>query len=186
MESSKFRKLECPDKMALRRGIQIGQVATDAAAASLDRQCKDTACKVFKILSEKHGNRIQGQKKLNITQIPGGIGACEPDGSLWFWDGTLIASFEAKKQQDAGNAIERWYKNNYICRLINPNVSYVTFARGEGAKIGGVIHKALAVAHLDGFDKFVPKKNSCWMKPDGFSDEEIESHMMNVLTSLCV
>lgn len=167
-------------KMA-RRGIQIGQVATDQFAAKLDNQCKTLSCKVLEVLKVKHGDRIQLQKKLNKTQIPGGIGACAPDGSLWFWDGTLIAAFEAKKQQNKGNAIERWHKNNDICRLVNPSMSYVTFACGEGAVMGGVIHKAIAFKHLDGFDKYVPGKNSCWMKPDGFADEDVEKTMMEVL-----
>lgn len=169
-----------------RRGIQIGQVATDAVAAKLDNQCKTISCKVLDTLKAKHGDRIRLQKKLNKTQIPGGVGACAPDGSLWFWDDKLVAAFEAKKQQNRGNAIERWYKNNFICRAVNPSVSYVTFACGEGAVVGGVIHKALAVAHLDGFDKYVAGKNSCWMKPEGFSDEEVERMMLEVLTSLCV
>jgi len=172
--------------MPRRRGIQLGQVATDAAAAALDNQCKTIACKVFKTLSERYGDRIKLQKKLTTAQIPGGIGACAPDGSLWFWDGKLVATFEAKKQQNRGNAIERWFKNNFICRAVNPDVSYVTFACGEGAKIGGVIHKALAVAHPAGFDTYIAKGNSCWMKPEGFTDEDIEMYMMNVLTSLCV
>lgn len=167
--------------MARRRGIQIGQVATDAQAARMDKQCKTISCKVYGILSAKYGERLTQQKKLLQTQIPGGIGACEPDGTVWFWDGSLIASFEAKKQQNKGNAIERWYKNNYICRLMNPDVSYITFACGEGAKFGGVIHKALAVAHPKGFNTYFPKANSCWMKTDGFSDEEIEKIMTDVL-----
>lgn len=167
-------------KMA-RRGIQLGQVATDEFAAKLDNQCKTISCKVLETLRSTHGDKIQLQKKLKQTQIPGGIGACAPDGSLWFWNGTLIAAFEAKKQQNAGNAIERWYKNNFICRTLNPKLSYVTFACGEGAVVGGVIHKALAVAHLSGFDTYVAGSNTCWMKPDGFSYEEVESKMMEVL-----
>ncbi len=172
--------------MEKHRGIQPGQVATDAAAAALDNQCKTIACKVFKTLSERHGDRIQVQKKLKPSQIPGGIGACAPDGSVWFWDGKLIATFEAKKQQNRGNAIERWFKNNFICRAVNPDVSYITFTCGEGAVVGGVIHKTLAVAHPSGFNVYTPKGNSCWMKPEGFTDEEIEAHMMTVITSLCV
>jgi hypothetical protein len=165
------------------RGIQPGQCATDALAGKLDTQCKETARRVLAHLKAKHGNQITMEKKLNKDQIPGGSGACAPDGSLWFYRGTLIAAFEAKKQQNAGNAIERWYKNNFICRAINPNVSYVTFACGEGAVVGGVMHKALAVAHLDGFDKLVPKKNSCFMSPQGFPEEEIERIMIETITS---
>jgi hypothetical protein len=164
-----------------RRGIQLGQVATDKDAAKLDNQCKTSITKVYEALKEKYKGDIQFQKKLAKDQIPGGVGACAPDGSLWFWKGTLIAAFEAKKQQNRGNAIERWHKNHALCRMINPKVSYVTFACGEGAVVGGVIHKAIAFQHLDGFDKYVPGKNSCWMKPDGFKDEEIENIMVQVI-----
>lgn len=164
-----------------RRGIQPGQVATDDASRKLDNQCKRIACKVLAALQAKHGSRITTQKKLTPAQIPGGLGACEPDGSLWFLDGKLIAAFEAKKQQNRGNAIERWHKNNGLCRDINPNISYVTFACGGGAVRGGVIPKAIAFRHLGGFNTYVPGGNSCWMKPDGFTDEEVEAIMMQVL-----
>ena len=163
------------------RGIQIGQVATDAVAAKLDKQCKTISKKVFDTLKVKYGDKIKFQVKLTKAQVPGGIGACAPDGSLWFWDGKLIAAFEAKKQQNKGNAIERWHKNHSMCRIINPKVSYITFACGEGAVVGGTIHKAIAFQHLNGFDKYVPGENSCWMKPSGFEDEEIEKIMLEVI-----
>ena len=163
------------------RGIQLGQNATDAVASLMDNQCKNISIKLFNILKTKYGTDIDVQKKLKQDQIPGGIGACAPDGSLWFWKGTLIAAFEAKKQQNAGNAIERWYKNNFICRTLNQDMSYVTFTCGEGAVVGGVMHKALAVAHLGGFDAYTPRKNSCFMKPLGFTDEEVEAIMLQVL-----
>lgn len=164
-----------------RKGIQIGQVATDEHAAKLDNQCKTLTTKVFESLQAKYKDKIKFQKKLKKDQIPGGVGACAPDGSLWFWEGKLIAAFEAKKQQNRGNAIERWHKNHSMCRVINPEVSYITFACGEGAVVGGVIHKAIAFQHLEGFDKYNPGKNSCWMKPSGFSDEEIEKVMLQVI-----
>lgn len=68
-----------------------------------------------------------------------------------------------------------------MCRDVNPEVSYVTFACGGGATKGGVIPKALAFKHLDGFNVYIPKKNSCWMKPEGFTDAEVESIMLQVL-----
>jgi hypothetical protein len=182
MDSYPLPRVDCPQQFKMaRRGIQIGQVATDLSAAKLDNQCKTISCKVLDALKAKYGDTLRLQKKLTKSQIPGGVGACAPDGSLWFWNGTLIAAFEAKKQQNRGNAIERWYKNNFICRSVNPQMSYVTFACGEGAVVGGVIHKALAVAHLAGFDTYVAGANTCWMKPDGFTDEEVERKMMDVL-----
>ena len=160
----------------MRGGIQPGTCATDEMARKLDVSCKtlkESLCEDFPLLTM--------QKKLTHDQIRGGVGACEPDGGLWFRGGVLVAAFEAKKQGWGGNAIERWFKNQYICRLINPKVSYVTFAVGEGAQPGGSIHKALHVAHPDGFDKFVKGGNSCFMQVEGFDDTEIAKIMRKVL-----
>lgn len=159
-------------------GIQKGMVATDTQARKLDNQCK--------FLKEELASQfptLTMQRKLRQDQIPSGVGACEPDGGVWFKDGELFAIFEAKKQQDRGNAIERWFKNNYIARAINPNVHYITFAVGQGASNNGVITKALNIAHMDGFDTFVPNKNSCFRQVEGFTDEEIRTIMIEVLNS---
>ena len=113
-------------------GIQPGMVATDSRALKLDKQCKQQKQNLYEELKVLYPD-LKLQKKLTKDQIPGGKGACEPDGGAWFYRGVLIAVFEGKKQQDRGNAIERWFKNNYICRKVNQNVSYVTFCTGEGA-----------------------------------------------------
>ena len=159
-------------------GIQNGTVATDARARKLDNYCKELRESVFANFKSED---LTVQKKMNQTQIPGGIGACEPDGGAWFYKGILIAVFEGKKQQNRGNAIERWFKNNFICRSINPQVSYVTFATGEGAKPDGVIGKALNIAHLNGFNKYVPGGNSCFMNTDTIDKEEMNGIMHEVI-----
>ena len=159
-------------------GIQNGTVATDARARKLDNYCKELRESVFANFKSED---LTVQKKLNQDQIPGGIGACEPDGGAWFYKGILIAVFEGKKQQNRGNAIERWFKNNFICRSINPQVSYVTFATGEGAKANGTIGKALNIAHLNGFDKYVPGGNSCYLNPDTINKEEMRGIMHEVI-----
>ena len=159
-------------------GIQNGTVATDARARKMDNYCKELRESVFANFKSKD---LTVQKKLNQTQIPGGIGACEPDGGAWFYKGILIAVFEGKKQQNRGNAIERWFKNQYICRSINPQVSYVTFATGGGAKANGTIGKALNIAHLNGFNKYVPGGNSCFMNEDTIDKDEMNGIMHEVI-----
>ena len=171
-------------------GIQKGTVATDARARKLDEQCKHLKYDVFSELKKIYP-QLTMQKKLRKDQIPGGIGACEPDGAAWFFNDVLIAVFEGKKQQDAGNAIERWFKNNYICRKINPDVSYVTFCTGEGAyrfwdkMLGrltyGQIVKALNVAHLEGFNQYNPGENSAFLSTDCFEKEFLRSTMIEVI-----
>ena len=162
-------------------GIQKGMVATDARARKLDDQCKQVKSIVYGVLKNTYPELIL-QRKLTQEQIPGGVGGCEPDGGVWFYRGVLIAVFEGKKQQDRGNAIDRWFKNNYICRLINPQVSYITFCTGEGAHVDGSIGKTLNVAHLSGFNKYNPGENSASLNIDGFTKEEISDIMFEVIT----
>ena len=163
-------------------GIQNGTVATDARARKLDEQCKNQKDDVYVELKKIYPE-LTLQKKLTKGQIPGLKGACEPDGGAWFYRGVLIAVFEGKKQQDRGNAIERWFKNNYICRSIRPDMSYVTFCTGEGAYEDGTIGKALNVAHLDGFNQYNPGANSAYLTtdPDGFTKEFINATMIEVV-----
>jgi hypothetical protein len=174
-------------------GIQKGTVATDARARKLDEQCKHLMQDVYSVLKKIYP-KLTVQKKLTKAQIPGEIGACAPDGGAWFYDGVLISVFEGKKQQDAGNAIERWFKNNFICRKINPEVSYVTFCTGEGAFMNwtekegsdelmtyGQIVKALNVAHLNGFNQYNPGDNSAFLSTDCFTKEFINAIMIEVI-----
>jgi hypothetical protein len=172
-------------------GIQNGTVATDARARKLDDQCKNLKDEVYTELRKIYPKLIL-QKKLTQEQIPGGIGACEPDGGAWFYDNVLIVVVEGKKQQDRGNAIERWFKNNYICRLISPQVSYVTFCTGEGAYrfwdklLGrltyGQIVKALNVSHLLGFNQYNPGNNSAFLSTDCFTKQFINDIMIEVIS----
>jgi len=163
-------------------GIQPGTVATDAHARKLDGQCKKLKKSLYEELNQVYPDLVM-QRKLTKNQIPGGKGACEPDGGAWFYRGLLIAVFEGKKQQNKGNAVERWFKNNFICRKINPNVSYVTFCIGEGAYDDGQIGKALNVAHLEGgFDRYNPGDNSAFLRTDGFTEDQLYAIMKEVIT----
>jgi hypothetical protein len=155
-------------------GIQKGTVATDTVAKKLDVQCKTIKESIF-----VEGLRVQ--RKIRQDQIPGGIGACEPDGGAWFKDSKLVAVFEGKKQGMRGNAIERWFKNNFVCRRINPDVCYVTFCVGEGAGDGEVLRKTLNIAHLEGTNQFNPNNNSVYYSEDGFSEKFIRNVMQKVL-----
>jgi len=162
-------------------GIQTGTVATDARARKLDEQCKHVKKTILPIISAVYPG-VTMQRKLTKEQIPGGKGACEPDGGAWFYKSKLIAVFEGKKQQDRGNAIERWFKNNYICHKINPFVSYVTFCTGEGAYVDGTIGKTLHVAHLAGVNQYNPGDNSVFYNTDCFTREFISDTMLEVLS----
>lgn len=162
-----------------RGGIQKGTIATDAAALRLDKQCKYIRDVLAAELSSEYGSRLVLKKTLKGTSDRCG---CSPDGGLWYYDGVLIAAFEGKKQGSGGNAIERWYKNQYICRTItNPKVSYTTFAIGSGATTSTPIGRTLVWAHEVGFNVSNTFGNSCYMKPEGFTDAEVYSIMRSTI-----
>lgn len=167
-----------------RGGIQKGTMAWDAVSLALDKQID----KIAKELSKDPNVVANGytfQKKLKKEQIPGRIGSCQPDGGVWFKDGKLIAAFEAKKQGKSGNAIERWYKNAFILRTLNPLVNYVTFSCGAGASINTPIGKTLAIAVFENgqhyFNEFREGKNSVYMNVDGYTDNEVRIIMRKAL-----
>lgn len=178
-------------KVRKARGIQKGTMAWDEHSLALNSQVSRIAKKL------KDDPQI---KKAGITYKPklpsnlvAGMAGCAPDGGIWFKNGELIAAFEAKKQGNRGNAIERWWKNAALLRELNQSLSYVTFAVGEGATSSGPIGKTLArgvrsLKQSNGrlkltveFDKMRIGKNSVFMKPSGFTDNEIESIMKKVL-----
>lgn len=164
-------------------GIPKGVCATDKHARELDDGCKSCAQEVFASLTVKYGNSLTFKKKLDKSEIPGNVGACQPDGGLWYFENKLIAAFEAKKQGNGGNAIERWFKNNFICRMIAPKVSYVTFGIGPGACENGVIPKCLAVAHLNGLNELHPEANSLFLSKNGFTGDQIKAIMIQTIVT---
>lgn len=164
-------------------GIPKGVCATDSYARELDDGCKSCSLEVYDLLSKDYNGDLTFKKKLSKEEIPGGVGACQPDGGLWYYKGKLIAAFEAKKQGNGGNAIERWFKNNFICRTISPEISYVTFGIGPGACEDGVIPKCLSVAHLDGFNQLHSQKNSLFLSVKGFTTDEIKAIMIDTIVS---
>jgi hypothetical protein len=158
-----------------RGGIQPGTTAFDEESKAMDDNAKNAAEIAFMLLEVQYPG-LKFQKKLNQTQIPGGVGSCAPDAGVWFYNDQLIAAFESKKQGAKGNAIERWFKNNFIVRAINPNATYVTFASGEGVVAGNPIHRILHIAHQGCYgvmNEVQVGVNNLHCKVDGFSVEEM-------------
>ena len=121
------------------KGLQKGHNgAMDTAAKTIDSNLRIIRDDLLKELSID--KRLSMKKRIGNGSSKT---SCQPDGGAWYYDDVLIAVFEAKKQGDIGNAIERWYKNEYVCRKINKDVSYVTFCCGEGAYENGTIGKTL-------------------------------------------
>jgi hypothetical protein len=160
-----------------RGGIQLGTTAFDALSKKMDNNAKKAAQVAFELLQVKYPE-LTFQKKLNKSQIPGGIGSCAPDGGVWFYNGRVIAVFESKKQNDKGNAIERWYKNHFIIRAISATATYVTFASGKGVIVGNPIHRILHITHHGVYGTINEVKAQCnnlHCNTDGFSVEEMVS-----------
>lgn len=182
-EKEKIMQTEVSTKV-FKGGIQKGTMAWDATSLALDKQVSRLA----KELSTDPAVIAAGytfQKKLKKNQIPGNIGACAPDGGLWFKNGVVIAAFEAKKQGKGGNAIERWYKNAFILRTLNPTVNYVTFTCGKGATMDTPIGKTLALSVYENgkhnFNEYREGKNSVFMNVNGYTDDDIRAIMRKAL-----
>ena len=167
------------------RGIQQGTEAGSVESKQLDGSVRRVAEAIARVQTQYYyesGHRNLGDTFLTETreraQLPelsnrGIRSGCVPDGGMWFTgdrnDGKrkLVAVFEAKHQQDGGNAQERWATNRAICQSINPDSLYVTFATGEGARPGGVLHTY-------GTDMEQVFPNTEWVySPDGFTEEQI-------------
>lgn len=160
-----------------RGGLRKGHSgASDAASKKIDENLRRIRNKLAVDLSAVSGLTMEVRIPKIDTHTP-----CAPDGGAWYYERKLVAVFEAKKQQDAGNAIERWYKNMYRCRNLNPHVSYVTFCRGAGAYPQGQIGTLLHVAHQQGWNEYFPEKNSCWLSLSGFTFDWLYNTMREII-----
>lgn len=155
-------------------GIQPGTMAWDERSLKLDKQVKTASIAVFERLKRRYPE-LQYERALPKHLILDGIGACQPDGGVWFYKGKMIAAFEAKKQNNLGNAIERWFKNWHLLQEVNHRSPYVTFAVGGGAVKNGQIWRTLYSPMKGEFNKIRHNGPSCFLEPEGFSAKAIEN-----------
>lgn len=76
-------------------GIQPGTQANSNDSDRLDRRVGLASKLVFKKLLKEYN--ITYQSKLSKQQIPFGIGACNPDGGIWFIDDIPVLAIEVIK-----------------------------------------------------------------------------------------
>jgi len=180
-------------------GIQVGTEAGSVESKQLDGDVKTIAEAIAQYLRIKNheqyfyesGHKVYNEttaKKKTISEnaIPeltqkGVRIGCVPDGGMWF-DGprnqprVLKVAFEAKHQQDGGNAIERWCKNHDLCSSISSDLTYITFMTGAGAVPGGVLHDfGETMRAIHGPNRVF------YYAPDGFSKEDIFNIMRSTL-----
>lgn len=174
----------------IQKGTQAGSVESKALDGNVRLVAEAINCAQKDYHFERgHRNLLAerfGENTRQLAQLPEltkkGINiGCVPDGGMWF-DGDrkqdnrqLRVVFEAKHQQNGGNAIERWATNHAICTAINPDVVYVTFATGAGAAEGGVLH-----TYGESMRAIYP--NTKWYySEEGFTQEELTDIMVSEL-----
>lgn len=167
-------------------GIQLGTEAGSVESKQLDGDVSRIARAIAQAQNQyvfERGHRNLTSERIcedvrDRAQLPEFTSknieiGCVPDGGMWF-DGNrdnpnrrLKVVFEAKHQQNAGNAIERWATNRALCLSINPDARYITFATGEGSVENGVLKNY-------GNAMSVVFPNTEWhYSPDGFTEQEI-------------
>ena len=149
-------------------------VCSSKESLKLDGDLKSVSQNVFNVLKECYPE-LTFEKRYRSSNHQAG---CEPDGGLFYYKGVLIVAAEAKHQGRAGNAIERWYKNAFILRQVNPSITYLTFATGEGAQENEVICKTLSPAHPHGYNNYVMGANVCYTSVNGFESGVIGTHLI--------
>lgn len=84
---------------------------------------------------------ITWQSRIYAHEVFGGEKDYVPDGGVFKFKGKVALVVEAKKQNDRGNAFERYQDLKNVVQLINPKAMHIVFASGEGAVEGGQIWK---------------------------------------------
>lgn len=130
-----------PPSIAGLRMDTLIQMACRPTRAMTKAQLKkrSTRTSVAPLLDEPEFQELRYLPKLPSGDIPGGKGACKPDGGALYYGNLLIAAIEGKTQGWGGNAIERYCDNREIMRFAHPVTSYITLCSGVGTLSGGPI-----------------------------------------------
>ena len=70
-------------------GIQPGTMAWDERSLKLDKQVKTASIAVFQRLKKRYPE-LQYERALPKHLILDGVGACQPDGGVWFYKGKML------------------------------------------------------------------------------------------------
>ena len=154
-----------------------GNICSTKESLTLDGNLKQVAREVAEDIKLTHPE-VYWTKRYKTTAHSAG---CEPDGGVFWFDDVPIVVAEAKHQGNAGNAIERWYKNNYIIKMANADCTYITFATGEGAYPDRMIGKILSPAHHLGYNNYCKSENVCYLRPEGVSEQEMYSILIQAI-----
>ena len=164
-----------------------GDLAYTIQSKTLDCNTKQAVNKIASSLKsnyyfeKEHYNDKFGKRKLPELEKLGVSLGCVPDGGFWFdnprgKDRKLIYVFESKHQNEDGNAIERWGKNFMLCKMLNPQVKYITFFSGRGCAEGKILHR-----FAETFKAVDPNGCIFYLNENGFTEDEIASIMSSYL-----
>jgi len=175
-------------------GIQIGNTATSTNSELLDNVVFEVSRAISSatlqfymefghknLISERYTQSVKEQASLPEFDELGIQLGCMPNGGMWF-NGSraktrkLVAVFEASYQQDGGNAIERWATNYLLCKAVNPDVKYITFMSGDGAKDGGVLN-----TYANTMKNILGDNIEFYCAKDGFTHEKVFSIMKTAM-----
>jgi hypothetical protein len=166
-------------------GIQKGMVALDESSKSLDLHLKQLREEIYQELKYKGFSYKKNICKDELRKYGIEIGFY-PDGGIWYKDDIPVAIFEAKKQGNQGNAIERWCKNNSIAKFLFGDIRYVTFGIREGFDGSSYAARfAKSFLKMENKDKTVNiiyNTGQSWLiSKTGFSKEEIKKNMIDAI-----
>jgi hypothetical protein len=164
--------------MSKRGGIQPGTTVWDEDSIILDKSIRKARDKFMKSLKKLKCVKTFS-KSLKIKLMGDDCFAFQPDGGAWFKDDKLVVAFEGKKQNDAGNANQRWWDNASTAYHLNKDIIYVTFCSGKACGQDKAFHKMMRKAHILYGKNFI-----FFLSENGFTKEEIEQKMKEVLESV--
>ncbi len=148
-----------------RGGIQEGTTAGNLSSRHLDAMTRDYIQSLPSSTRWRSGYSAAELRAALNTRLDdtSRIAGFRPDGGLFVdQDREPVVAIECKYQGEAGNAIERWYKNFAVAQRLGVK-RYVTFCLGEGFFDGHSAERVLGTAVAI----FEPEKQDVWESDEG-------------------
>ena len=156
-------------------------LATTNESREIDSNCVEAAAEVAEYFKEHFIKQYQLSPSQWIEYYGEWCGGFRPDGGFWIFKktGLVVAAFEAKKEDEGGNANERWNDNANTASVMNTNMKYHTFARGYIPK--------WIKREKKSFKEYNQRNllDTRWsIKAEGFTREEMKNVMINTLNEV--
>ena len=160
-----------------------GDLATSYLSKKLDNDVNGVSKELAKLFSEHF--KVVPMVSDDMWNIHYGekVGGCKPDGQLWYDIKTmqLVPVFEAKKEDEGGNAEERWNDNANTASVMNPECKYHTFAIGKGVRKKWIRRQKKSYVE---YNKRGLLDSRWTLEEKGISYEDIKEIMTNTLNEI--